>query len=261
VTAVLEAQGLTKTFQGLVAVDDFSFSAEPGCITSLIGPNGAGKTTAFNCLTGLLEPDRGRVWLGGEDITDLATHRRAQKGLGRTFQRLEVFTGMSVFDNLQVAAEAGRPGRVIADIWRLRHPNDREVVRQVEEVLELVGLTRSARTIAGDLSTGTLRLVELGRALCIRPKVLLLDEPGSGLDGSETAHLATVLSHIAESGIAVLLVEHDVELVMSISATVYVMEYGRLIASGTPQEIAANPAVLEAYLGTTPTAHAGAADR
>jgi branched-chain amino acid transport system ATP-binding protein len=257
-TVVLEAQGISKSFEGLLAVDEVSFCAEAGRVTSLIGPNGAGKTTVFNCLTGLLKTDRGKIWLDGQEITHLPTHRRAQLGLGRTFQRLEVFTGMSVFENLQVAAEAGRPGRVISDLWRLRHPDDRDVVRQVEEVIDLVGLRSVSRANAGDLSTGTLRLVELGRALCTSPKVVLLDEPGSGLDADETGQLATILTHLAAEGMAVLLVEHDVELVMSISSTIYVMDYGRLIAEGDPTTVGRDPAVLHAYLGTDET-HADAA--
>jgi branched-chain amino acid transport system ATP-binding protein len=250
---VLEAQQLTKSFQGLVAVDNFSFIAEAGRVTALIGPNGAGKTTVFNCLTGMLHPDRGRIWLDGDEITHLPTHRRAQLGMGRTFQRLEVFTNLTVFENLQVAAEAGRPGRVIADLWRLRHPNDRDVVRQVDGVLDLVGLNAVRDVLTSELSTGTLRLVELGRALCTNPKVVLLDEPGSGLDAGETAHLGAILTHLAGEGMAVLLVEHDVELVMSISALIYVLDYGRLIATGEPAEIATNPEVLHAYLGTDDT--------
>ena len=252
-TVVLEAQELTKTFQGLVAVDGVSFAAEAGHITALIGPNGAGKTTVFNCLTGVLTPERGRIWLDGEEITGLATHQRARKGMGRTFQRLEVFTGMTVFENLQVAAEAGRPGRVISDLWRLRHPSDSDVVRQVEDVIDLIGLRSVRGVIASELSTGTLRLVELGRALCTTPKVVLLDEPGSGLDANETAQLAAILTHLADTGIAVLLVEHDVELVMSVSTTIYVMDYGRLIATGDPAHVAADPAVLHAYLGSDHT--------
>lgn len=245
----LVATGITKAFGGLRAVDNVTLTVPAGRVTSLIGPNGAGKTTFFNCLTGLLEPDEGEVRFGDDDLTALETHERARLGVGRTFQRLEVFTGLSVFENLQVAAEATSPGNTFLGAFKLRHRPDPDVLDRVDAVLERLDLGWAARRVAGDLPTGVLRLVELGRSLCTNPKVMLLDELASGLDEAETDQLAAVLTGIAVDGIGILLIEHDIEMVLSISQNVYVLDFGRIIASGTPREVVANPVVQAAYIG------------
>jgi branched-chain amino acid transport system ATP-binding protein len=238
--ALLEVRHVSVRFGGFMAVDGVSLGVEPGRITGLIGPNGAGKTTLFNVISGLQAPMTGRTTLDGTDITRLAPHQRSQLGIARTFQRIELFGSLTVRENLQVAAEIKRV------------PTLKGTARQVhiDGILDQVGLTAIAGSRADTLSTGQARLAELGRALVTRPRVLLLDEPASGLDGNETDGLAVLLGKLAGDGLAVLLVEHDVPLVTAVCHRIYVLELGRIIAAGTGAEIQQDQTVIDAYLGT-----------
>jgi branched-chain amino acid transport system ATP-binding protein len=251
----LEGIGIVKRYGGLTAVDDVSVTTEAGTISALIGPNGAGKTTLFQCLAGSERPDSGQVLLNGRDITHASSDARARLGLGRTFQRLAVFSSMTVADNLGVGAENRtnapvlvRIGAMLSAIFGFPIGDGKRHQRRVDEVIDLLGLGDVRTELAGSLPTGTLRLVELGRALCHDPTVLLLDEPASGLDTAETRRLQTVLRDVAAEGVAILLVEHDVDLVFGVADHVYAMAEGRLIADGCPDEIRRHPAVLDAYL-------------
>jgi branched-chain amino acid transport system ATP-binding protein len=237
---VLEVAGVSVRFGGISAVSDVSLTVLPGQVTGLIGPNGAGKTTTFNVITGLQEPTTGKVFIDGRDVGKLAPHKRARLGLARTFQRLEVFGSLTVFENLLAAAEFHKS-------WSRDSTPPRDVAT---EVLDRVGLRPVGNARVDALPTGVARLVELGRALATRPRVLLLDEVGSGLNSDETAALGNLMLELVSDGTAILLVEHDVELVMRVCREIYVLDFGRLIADGTPSEIQKNPAVQAAYLGS-----------
>jgi branched-chain amino acid transport system ATP-binding protein len=229
----LAVENVTVHFGGVAALTDVSLRAEAGQITGLIGPNGAGKTTLFNVITGLQRPDRGTVHLGGVDVTRRRTNRRARLGLARTFQRLELFATLSAADNVRVGLESFGGGDVATAVG----------------LLERVGVGKEAGSQVSTLPTGSARLVELARALSTDPKVLLLDEPCSGLDERETESLGELLTSLAAEGRAVVLVEHDTDLVLRVCETVHVLDFGEVIASGPPDEIRRNPVVQEAYLG------------
>ena len=228
----LEVTGVTVRFGGMVALLDVSFQAPSGAVTGLIGPNGAGKTTLFNVITGLQRPTAGTVRLDGTDITSLAPFRRARLGMTRTFQRLELFGTLTVRENLVVAASGStRPAP------------------SVDEILARLQLTDIAERRADELPTGLGRLVELGRCLAVAPKVLLLDEPASGQTENETHVFACVLAELAADGLAVLLIEHDIDLETRVCSKIVVLDTGTVLANGTPAEISINPAVRDAYLG------------
>jgi branched-chain amino acid transport system ATP-binding protein len=233
--SLLEVEEVVVRFGGVVAVNGATFAVPAGEVVGLMGPNGAGKTTLFNVITGLQEPTHGRVRFDGRDITDEAPRKRALAGIGRTFQRLEVFGSLSVGDNIRVAAE-------------MRGLDSPERVR--DELLERVGLTAFADTPADAVPTGIARLTELARALACDPRLLLLDEPSSGLNEQETQAFAALVRSLAEDeGRSVLIVEHDVELVLGVCTTIHVLDFGTIIASGTPEQVQSDPRVQDAYLG------------
>jgi branched-chain amino acid transport system ATP-binding protein len=249
---LLDATAITKRFAGITALDGVSLDVEPGEAVGLIGPNGAGKTTFFNCLLGLTRPDAGTVRFDGRDLTRLPVYRRARAGIGRTFQRMELFAEMTVREHLLVAERSRLgTGRFWRDVLNLAAPTVEERTR-ADATLGLLGLSGVADAPIESLSLGRGRLVEVGRALMTGPKLLLLDEPSSGLDVAETAALAETLRTVqADRGTAVLLVEHDVEFVRSFVSRVFVLDFGSRIAAGSTTDVLASDEVRRAYLGET----------
>ena len=244
---LLVAEQVTVEFGGNRALSDVDLEARAGEVTGLIGPNGAGKTTLFNVITGLLSPTTGRIRFDGRDVSRLGTHNRARLGIARTFQRLELFTDLTVRDNLRVAGD-------IRNTWssfggRMRRIN---VARETERVLELIGLADLADADVSTIPTGTARVVELGRALMIQPRVLLLDEPASGQSDDETSAFTLLLRRLVrDDGLSILLVEHDMTLVMEVCDRIHVLDFGEIIAVGSPDEVRHDPRVRDAYLGTS----------
>ncbi|NYG58439.1 branched-chain amino acid transport system ATP-binding protein [Nocardioides daedukensis] len=236
---LLEVQDAVVRFGGVVAVNEANFTAEAGRITGLIGPNGAGKTTCFNVITGLQKPTSGTVHFDGRNITSTPVHRRARRGMARTFQRLEAFGSLTVRDNVRVAHDIAAGFRGVI----------RPAGADVDALLERVGISDYAQERADSIPTGTARLLELARCLASEPRLLLLDEPSSGLDDRETDAFGELLASLASEGTAILMVEHDMDLVMSVCDTIHVLDFGSVIASGTPAEIRADATVQKAYLG------------
>jgi branched-chain amino acid transport system ATP-binding protein len=239
--SVLEVTEVSVAFGGAQVLSDVSLTVAAGGVTGLIGPNGAGKTTLFNVVSGLLEPRSGRVKIDGHDVTKAGPASRARRGLARTYQRLELFTSLSVRDNIQVAGE-------IRNTWSRRGRID--VSSETDRIIELVGLGDVATREVSELPTGRARVVEVARALMTQPRVLLLDEPASGQTEQETEAFARLLRQLVdERDLAICLVEHDVGLVMGTCQHIHVLDYGQIIASGSPEQVKVDPVVVNAYLG------------
>jgi branched-chain amino acid transport system ATP-binding protein len=247
---LLEGLGIVVRHGGLVAVDAVDLRAEPGKVTAVIGPNGAGKTTLFDCLAGARRPDAGRVLLDGVDVSRLSADERSRAGLARTFQRSSVFSSLTVEENLEVGAENRRRQGAIRGLLGFPDRDGATTQATVAEVIVGLGLGAVRHVTAGRLPTGTLRIVELARALCTRPRVVLLDEPASGLDDGEVDRFRRLISGLADGGLSVLLVEHDMDLVQAVAHVVYAMAGGKVLASGTPAEIVARDDVRTLVLGT-----------
>jgi branched-chain amino acid transport system ATP-binding protein len=246
---MLQIRGLRRRFGGVAAVDGVDLDVPAGAVTALIGPNGAGKTSLFHCVTGLDAADAGTVRLADRDLTRMPPHARARAGLAWTFQRIELFAGLTVAENAQVGAENRRGRRLAAGLLGLPDPRRVEVRATTRLVLDRLGLTALADVPAGSLPTGTMRLVELARALAAEPRVLLLDEPASGLDDRQIARLAEVLRALAADGLAILLVEHDMRFVTAVADAAHLLVAGRIEASGRPDEVLATPLARDVYLG------------
>ncbi|WEV45254.1 ABC transporter ATP-binding protein [Streptococcaceae bacterium ESL0687] len=250
--ALLEVKNLTKNFGGLTAVSDVCISLESSELVGLIGPNGAGKTTLFNLLTGVYEPSEGTVELDGEVLNGLPSYKFAQAGLGRTFQNIRLFKDLSVLDNVLIALGAKKKKHFFASLLRLPiyYKIDEELIAKAQELLKIFNLQDKQDIPANKLPYGEQRKLEIVRALATDPKILFLDEPAAGMNPQETAELTGLIKEIQEKfGITIVLIEHDMGLVMDVCQRIYVLEYGRMIAEGNPEEIKNNKKVIEAYLG------------
>jgi branched-chain amino acid transport system ATP-binding protein len=247
---ILSIRNVSKSFGGIRAVDSITFDVGPGEIVGLVGPNGAGKTTLFNCVCGQLRNEDGEILFEGRSLEGIPTFKRARLGIGRTYQKVEMFMDMTVRDHLMVAERARQGnGRLWKDLLNMSAPNPAEIAN-VDATMELVGIAHLAETSVNALGLGNCRLVELARALAAEPKILMADEPSSGLDVHETAEVAKVLRLLQkERGTAILLVEHDLAMVGEVVDRAVVMDLGAMLAQGTFDEVIANPSVRQAYLG------------
>jgi branched-chain amino acid transport system ATP-binding protein len=255
---ILRLDGITRRFGGLLALDNVTLEIPGHGISAVIGPNGAGKTTLFNVISGFMGPTQGTVTFDGTDITDVPPEQIAKRGLVRTFQLVQLFDELSVLENVKVGFHLGTSGGLLSALVPMAgaRAEEQRVEAEAYDLLRRTGLSAQAETAAAVLPYGQKRLLEITRALAAQPKLLLLDEPAAGLNKQETETLATLLRAIAATGTAILLIEHDMSLVMGVTDHIAVLDFGRLIARGTPDEIKRNKDVLAAYLGTEEASHA-----